>query len=435
MMRTRAQGVWLVVLMGSLLAATGCGSSEDDPPPIKGTLHIRSLVALTGATSDNGKDYYWGIKDAVREANARPGGIAGWRIEEQMFDHGYMKANWVAKYNEWKADPSFANVLMFFTWGTPDTSEFIEDAVAQGKPFISGSYATTLATPKPQTRMVTMPDGTERTFMAKGAPYNFFAGTDYSTQIRIAMKFAQEKGAKKVAFAYCTGSTFCTEPIPAGKTYAKEINLAIGPDFNPELADNAEAIDTKMQAYATANPNVDWFWVGNSTATTIPFIAAVKKYLPAAKVIANLYGFDERCGVQCSGNAYVVMSFANFGDTRYPGMAEVVRVHEKWRKADNEDPSSYKNVRYVQGFVSFLMLQKAIEDLERAGKPITGANVKQTFETFQARDVGGLTAPLTFTADDHRPTNLTRIYSMNEFGRLNFEAETKVDLKPEWLGW
>jgi branched-chain amino acid transport system substrate-binding protein len=352
-----------------------------------------------------------------------------------VFDHGYMKPNWIAKYAEWKSQPDWPQVLMFFTWGTPDTSEFSEDAAIEGKPFISGSYATTLATPKPQTTMVTMPDGTQQTFAAKGAPFNFFAGTDYSTQIRIAMRFVQDKGGHKVAFAYCTGSTFCTEPIPAGKTYAKEINLAIGPDFNPELADTAQIIDDKMKAYAAANPDVDWFWVGNSTSTTIPTIQAVKKYLPSAKVIANLYGFDERCGTQCSGNAYVVMSFAAFGDTRYPGMSEVVRVHEKWRKADGEDANLYKNVRYVQGFVSFVMLQKAIEQLEQENREITGRNVKQALETFRQKDVGGLTAPLTFTPDDHRPTNVTRIYSMNEFGRFAYETETRVELKSDWLGW
>jgi branched-chain amino acid transport system substrate-binding protein len=116
-------------------------------------------------------------------------------------------------------------------------------------------------------------------------------------------------------------------------------------------------------------------------------------------------------------------------------MSEVVRVHEKWRKADGEDPNLYKNVRYVQGFVSFLMLQKAIEQLEQEKKEITGRNVKEALETFRQKDVGGLTAPLTFTADDHRPTNLTRIYSMNEFGRFAYETETKVELKSTWLGW
>jgi branched-chain amino acid transport system substrate-binding protein len=423
------------ILVIAALLFGGCGDGGDSPPAIKGTLKIRSLMALTGATSDNGKEYYQGIKDALREANERPGGVAGWRFEEQVYNHQYMKPNWVAKYAEWKAQPDWPQVLMLFTWGTPDTSEFSADAAIEGKPFISGSYATTLATPMPQTRMVTMPDGTEKTFNASGAPFNFFAGTDYSTQIRIAMRFVQDKGGRKVAFAYCTGSTFCTEPIPAGKTFAKEISLDIGPDFNPELADNAQVIDDKMKAYAAANPDVDWFWVGNSTSTTIPTIQAVKKYLPNAKVIANLYGFDERCGTQCSGNAYVVMSFAAFGDTRYPGMSEVVRVHEKWRKADGEDPNLYKNVRYVQGFVSFLMLQKAIEQLEQEKKEITGRNVKDALETFRQKDVGGLTAPLTFTPADHRPTNVTRIYSMNEFGRFAFATETKVDLKADWLGW
>jgi branched-chain amino acid transport system substrate-binding protein len=391
-------------------------------------------MAKTGPTSDNGAEYYQGISDALREANDK-GGIQGYLIEEEFFAHAYNIPAAQAKYNEWKADPSWQDVLMFFSWGTPDSEAFAADSQVEGKPFISGSYATTLATPMPQTRMVTMPDGTEKTFNASGAPFNFFAGTDYSTQIRIAMRFVQNKGGHKVAFAYCTGSTFCTEPIPAGKTFAKEINLAIGPDFNPELADNAQVIDDKMKAYAAANPDVDWFWVGNSTSTTIPTIQAVKKYLPNAKVIANLYGFDERCGTQCSGNAYVVMSFAAFGDTRYPGMSEVVRVHEKWRKADNEDINLYKNVRYVQGFVSFLMLEKAIEQLEQQKKEITGRNVKDALETFRQKDVGGLTAPLTFTPTDHRPTNVTRIYSMNEFGRFAFETETKVELKADWLGW
>ena len=89
----------------------------------------------------------------------------------------------------------------------------------------------------------------------------------------------------------------------------------------------------------------------------------------------------------------------------------------------------------MQGFVSFLMLQKAIEQLEQQKKEITGRNVKDALETFRQKDVGGLTAPMTFTPADHRPTNVTRIYSMNEFGRFAFETETKVELKTDWLGW
>jgi branched-chain amino acid transport system substrate-binding protein len=428
-----ARLVW-TALLATGAAAAGCHEPLLGPPPYRGTLQVRTLMARTGPTSDNGAEYYQGISDALRETNDK-GGIRGYLIEEDFYDHGYLLANAMARYAQWKADPSWPEVAMFFSWGTPDSEAFAADAALEGKPFISGSYATTLATPTPQSRQVTMPDGSSQTFMTAGAPFNFFAGTDYSTQIRIAMRFIKDRGGRKIAFAYCTKSTFCTQPIPAGKTYAKEVGLALAPDFNPELSDTEAMIEAKLQQYAVANPDVDWLWVGNSTVSTIATIKAARTHLPGAKLIANLYGFDERCGTDCAGNAYVVMSFAAFGENTRPGMAEVVRIHEKWRKADGHDPNRFKNVRYVQGFVSFLMFQKAVENLINQGKAIDGRNLKDAMEGFNNLDVGGLTAPIRFSPDDHRPTNRTRIYSVNEFGRFRFETEVKVTLQSDWLGW
>ena len=175
--------------------------------------------------------------------------------------------------------------------------------------------------------------------------------------------------------------------------------------------------------------------MGNSTLSTIATIKAARKYLPNARLIANLYGFDERCGIDCAGNAYVVMSFAAFGENTRLGMAEVVRIHDKWRKTDGHDPGRFRNVRYVQGFVSFLMFQKGVENLINQGKEITGRNLKEAMESFDNLDVGGLTAPISFSPEDHRPTDRTRIYSVNEFGRFRFETEVKVTLQPDWLGW
>jgi branched-chain amino acid transport system substrate-binding protein len=416
------------------LVAIGCSPEIVGPPPIQGTLSVRTLMAKTGPTSDNGAEYYQGIRDALREANDK-GGIRGYLIDEVFFDHAYNIPAAQAKYNEWKADPSWQDVLMFFSWGTPDSEAFAADSQVEGKPFISGSYATTLATPTPQSRQVVMPDGSYQTFSTAGAPYNFFAGTDYSTQIRIAMRFIKDRGGRKISFAFCTTSSFCKQPIPAGKTYATEIGLAIAPDFVPELNDTEAMIETKMQQYAAAHPDVDWFWVGNSTVSTIATIKAARKYMPSARLIANLYGFDERCGTDCAGNAYVVMSFAAFGENTQPGMAEVVRIHNKWRKADGHDANLFKNVRYVQGFVSFLMFQKGLEALINQGREINGRNLKDVMETFDNLNVGGLTAPISFTPEDHRPTDRTRIYSVNEFGRFKFENEVKVTLQTDWLGW
>jgi branched-chain amino acid transport system substrate-binding protein len=436
---------WLLLgMMGGL----GCGSDgggTEMPPPntIKGTLHVRTMTVLTGPTSENGGPYYQGIKDAIREANAS-GGIMGYTIEEKTVDHGYVMDRWLAAYNDWKTtDPDFSKVIQFFSWGTPDTQAFSKEAEMRSVPWISGSYATTLATPLPQTRMVNIPpDNTPTTFKADGAPFNFFAGTDYSTQVRIAMQFVKGKNAAaKIAFAYCTGSAFCKEPIPPGKTFAAQIGLTLGPDVNPELSDTNEQVDAKVKAYADANPDDPnrWFWVGNSIFTSTYFAKAVKKYLPSAKLIMNMYGMDERtfdlCGADCVGNVYSVQSFAPYGDLTYMGMEEMLRVYKKWRAADGEAESKWANMRYTQGYVSFYMFRKGVERLIAAKKELTGLNLKNEYETFRGLSSGGLTPPITFTNVDHRPTNITRVYSMEEHGKLRFEKDESVQLLADWLGW
>ena len=70
-----------------------------------------------------------------------------------------------------------------------------------------------------------------------------------------------------------------------------------------------------------------------------------------------------------------------------------------------------------------------------AGKEINGRNLKDALETFRAIESGGLTAPITFLPTDHRPTNRVRVYSMNQFGKFQFEDEISVQLQSDWMGW
>ena len=144
MMRARAAAVVTVALLST--AAFGCIEQLPTVPPYRGTLQVRSLMAATGPTSDNGAEYYQGINDALRESNEK-GGIRGYLVEEVFFDHAYDIPNARLQYDQWKADPSWQDILMFFSWGTPDSEAFAADSALEGKPFISGSYATTLATP------------------------------------------------------------------------------------------------------------------------------------------------------------------------------------------------------------------------------------------------------------------------------------------------
>jgi branched-chain amino acid transport system substrate-binding protein len=432
------------------LVGVGCSSSNDappTPPAPKGALQIRTMMDYSGPTSDNAVVYYQGIKDAMREVNAS-GGIRGYTLAEQFYDHAYVLTRAQMKYDEWKADPSWASVLMFFSWGTPDSQMFSADAAKEGKPFISGSYANTLATPVAQMRTVTLPEGMTKVFEAAPAPFNFFAGTDYGTQARIGMEFVKKKGGKKVGFAYCRESPFCAEPIPAARTWAQQIGLQQGPDtLDIKLGDKYDVVKEKITTYLGANPDVDWYWVGNSITTSLYVAKALRERArelgladdKAPKVIANMWGMDERawdmCGADCVGNTFVMMSFAAFGDLRYPGMEKVVALHKKYRMLDGDPETKYANVRYVQGYVSFFIFQRALEQIIDQGKEINGRNLKDALETFRAVESGGLTAPITFTPEDHRPTNRVRVYSMNQFGKFQFEDDISVQLQSDWMGW
>jgi branched-chain amino acid transport system substrate-binding protein len=443
----KMKALFLCTAVGMVGAA--CGSDNGDGGGVvtpKGTLQIRTMMDYTGPTSDNAAVYYQGIKDSMDDANAS-GGIKGWMLAEEFVDHAYDLVVAQKQYDAFKAEASWSSVVGFFSWGTPDSQMFSADALKEKKIFISGSYANTLATPIAQDHQVVLPTGTTVDFKADPAPYNFFAGTDYGTLSRVGMEFVKKSGGRKIAFAYCRESPFCAEPIPAARTWAKQIGLSEGPDtLDITLSDSYDVIDGKMKAYITAHPDVDWYWVGNAITTSLNVAKAVKKYttgvagVTPAKIISNMWGMDERafdlCGADCVGNTYVVMPFAAYGDLQQStAMADVVALFNKRRAIDHLEAKKYANVRYVQGYVSFFIFRRAVEQLVTQGKTINGENLKNALETFRNVDSGGLTAPISYTTVDHRPTNRVRIYSMNAQGKFQYEDQLSLTLETNQMGW
>jgi hypothetical protein len=56
-------------------------------------------------------------------------------------------------------------------------------------------------------------------------------------------------------------------------------------------------------------------------------------------------------------------------------------------------------------------------------------------ESFRNLDSGALTAPISYTTDDHRPTNRVRIYSMNAQGKFQYEDQLSLTLDTAQMGW
>src|SRR2546425_654293 len=87
-------------------------------------------------------------------------------------------------------------------WGTGDTEALRPKVNADMIPFMSASYAETLADPK-----VT--------------PFNFFPGASYSQQMRIALQWIsdQNKGKHIEVAVFHHDSAFGTSPLDDGKKY------------------------------------------------------------------------------------------------------------------------------------------------------------------------------------------------------------------------
>jgi branched-chain amino acid transport system substrate-binding protein len=87
---------------------------------------------------------------------------------------------------------------------------------------------------------------------------------------------------------------------------------------------------------------------------------------------------------------------------------------------------------YVRGWSYVLVWAEALKRADKAGK-INGEAVKKAAESLSNFDVGGLTNPVTYTAQDHRPSTKTPIYQVKG-GKLVKIAEYDMPRKPEWLG-
>src|SRR5438046_9067753 len=170
----------LSLLFGMIVASLIAVAPADAQPTIK----LGNLVDLTGPTSDQGKDIAQGRNDAVQYINEK-GGVNGKKLALVSVEYGFQPPRAGAAYKKFIEDDK---VLLVLGYGTPDT-EALRPYITKDKvPYISGSYSGHLTDPKM-------------------TPYNFPGGIDYTSQIRIFLKWVKEgwkdsSGEHKVALIF-----------------------------------------------------------------------------------------------------------------------------------------------------------------------------------------------------------------------------------------
>ncbi len=367
-----------------LLAACGGGDPvSDENPPIT----IGAIFDLTGPTSDVGTMYAEAIRDYYDWLNAS-GGIGGREIELLWNDYGYDVAKAEQLYSEYIQ----AGAVMFMGWGTGDTEALRGRIAADRIPFVSASFSHVLGDPDE-------------------APYNFLVGTTYSDQLFILLDYlveqAEADGDEKPNVALMHHpSPFGLSPWrQGGEDYAEQLGIEMAPH---EMARGNTDFSATLTRIAESGAN--WVVFQNTSG-------------PASLALKNArdLGLDLRfaCLNYCSNEVLVDLAgeaaegvlgsiiFSPPGEG-IDGLNDAAAYLESKGKSIDEE-----GLLYGQGWTVAHLVTEAIERAAATGE-LNGESIHAAFETFDGLDLGGVTAPVTFTATDHRGVKGMRIFEIRE---------------------
>ncbi|GAB6060525.1 ABC transporter substrate-binding protein [Desulfonatronum parangueonense] len=367
--------------------------------PALAQIKIGVLSDLSGPTSDVGRPYADGIRHCIEYLN-KQGGIAGQRIEMLQVDYAYNVQQAIAAYNRFKSQ----GIVALQGWGTADTEALVRFVARDQIPTFSASYSGHLADPK-------------------NAPYNFFIAADYSTQARAALQYLKdnwtEERAPRLGLLY-PNHPYGLAPIPAIKSFAAELGFELAGEENVGLGD----MDATTQLLRMQRQAPDFIWVGGTISSTAVILKDAQRIGMQGKFITNIWGSDEQllklAGPAVNGHLGLHTSVVYGADV--PGM-QVIKEMTGGRP---------QMIHYVRGFASMYVMAEAIRIAAEKGR-ITGPSIQEAARTLRDFDPMGLTPPISFYPDDHRPNMSVYIYQLFE-DRMEFLTEQTLERKPEWLG-
>ena len=389
------------LLFVSLALITSVHAQQATGPEIK----VGGIFDLTGITSDVGKSYAQGVRDAVEWTNAN-GGVNGKRIKLVDVDYGYKIPEAVAAYKRLVNDEK---VVMISGWGTGDTEALKEFATQDKVPYVSASFSAALTDP------------------AK-TPYNFFVAPTYSDQLRAWLTWVKEDWKDKtrnpkVAFFY-GDNAYGKSPLEAGRQYAKEIGI----DVVDEEVLPGGLQDATSQLLNTQKKGADYAYVNVTTTGVSIVLKDAAKLGLKIKFGSNPYGFSENLAAvarSAAEGATGVMPQVPYG-ANVPGMKKIVEFNKSKTNKVSMDTV------YVRGWATALVWSEGLRRADKAGK-LNGEGIKNALETLANFDLGGISPNVTYTSADHRPSTTTAIYMIKD-AALNKVKDYELPRKKEWLG-
>lgn len=376
-------------LIGILSAALILGACSDDKVAVNGNVSERTVVIgglydITGGTGDVGTPYAEG-EQAYFKYLASKGGVEGISLELTGKDYAYEIPEAQKIYQELRDKEKVSAVL---GWGTGDT-EALRQQVANDKlPFFSASYSESLKN-------------------LDESPYNFLAAASYSDQGRSVLKWIKEnhKGSNPTLALLYNDTAFGRSPIEDIKAYAAEIGIEV---VDEQIVD-VRATEAQSQLLNMEKKNPDYAIIQETWGATATILRDAKTLGIDTQFIglnwASGEGVISIVGEDVAEGYIGILSHAMpYEDL--PGMAEIKEYLEAEGKTIDDI-----NQKFIQGWTTAKILVAGIEEAvkKHPDGELTGEEIRSGLESLQDLDLGGLGAPVSFSADNHTGTEQTRL--------------------------
>jgi branched-chain amino acid transport system substrate-binding protein len=353
--------------------------------PEQAAIRIGAIFDRSGATADVGVPYSDGVRAYVDFVNSR-GGIRGRRIELVAQDTGYN----VARSEQFYQQLRTSGIVAIQGWATADTEAFKGRVAADRLPYMSASYAESVANPAE-------------------TPYNFFVAPSYSQQMRIALRYiANRNRNRRVRVAvFHHDSPFGQSPLEDGRRYIASKRLRI--DYET-YAMPTGVTDYTAQLTRAQRQGAQYIIVQNTSRPAATLARDVARLGLRVQLVCLNWCADELLVGLAGQAARGAIGVQPFGTTglKVPGL----RAPSQWLSSHGGQSLGRMGIHYVQGWYTMAVMVEAIRRLAARNREINGPNIKESLETMPAFSTGGVTARIKFSTRTHAGQQSSRVFQV-----------------------
>jgi branched-chain amino acid transport system substrate-binding protein len=386
---------------GSDQKAAVAGKVAARPSVSKAEIKVGAIFDLSGPTADEGTPFSEGIRDYVSYRNGK-GGIDGHRIALSWQDYAYKVPQGEQLYSQAVSQGAVA----FMGWGTADSEALRPRVTADKVPFMSASYAETLADPKV-------------------APYNFFPGVSYSEQMRIVLKYISDesRGRHAEVAVFHHDSPFGRSPLEDGKKYIADKKLDVG--FTA-YAMPAGAIDFMGQIAQAKAQKASYIVIQNTATAAARLATNLAESNSTAQIVCLNWSGDEiytNLAGRAAEGTIGVMPFAPPGAANLEGLRDI----SDFLQTKNAGVEA-KGLRYVQGWFTMASMAQGIENAVRrpGDAKLDGAAIKAGLEKIVGFRTGGVSDPISYSPTNHAGLQTAPLYHVRDGKWVKFADPMKA---------